>query len=56
MMRRQYYYRGVIVRTCLNCGWDGYRRAGEGMPDHCREADSLFANQCEELRPCPKHR
>ena len=49
MMRRQYYYRRITVRTCLNCGWDGYRRAGEGMPDHCRKSESPFVPPCEEL-------
>ena len=55
LMRRQYYYRGVTVRTCLNCGWDGYRRAAEGMPDPCRKSDNLFAKPCDALRPCPEH-
>ena len=55
LMRRQYYYRGVTIRTCLNCGWDGYRRAAEGMPDQCRQSANPFAPPCEELQPCPKH-
>ena len=56
LMRREYYYRGITIRMCMNCGWDGYRRAGEGMPDHCGKADTLFAKPCDELRPCAKHR
>lgn len=55
LMRRQYGYRGVTVRMCMNCGWDGYRRAGEGMPDHCSRAANPLAKPCDELRPCGKH-
>ena len=47
--------RGVTVRIWLNCGWDSGRRAGEGMPDHCRKAANLFASPCDELKPCPTH-
>ena len=55
LMRRQYRYHGFNICICMNCGWDGYRRAGEGMPDQCRKSANLFAPPCDKLRPCAKH-
>ena len=54
-MRRRYHYRGMDVDVCLVCGWDGFRRAGDGRPASCGAADPE-TKPCDTLKPCASHR